>query len=337
MKIGRWITAFFLSIMVLVISACGNHSDMSAVDPESTEFIFVEVVQGSTLTSAAQVLEENGLIRNHKAFLKYAKKNDLINIKAGKYQFSKAMTGEEMLHSMVEGNVYRGEKISIPEGFQLTQIAQRLDQNGIVSQDEFMKEAFQVEKYRAQYEFLHEIKQENLEGYLYPETYFFEKDSSAQTVMTKMLDAFSDIYEADLKPLLEGNTLNINEAVILGSVIEKESVLEEDRPIISSVFHNRLKINMRLQSDATVQYALEERKSRILYSDLKVDSPYNTYKVYGLPAGAISSPRKSSIIAALQPSESEYLFFLTKDDGSGEQVYSKTFEEHKINKSKYLD
>lgn len=333
----RWIVTVFLSIVLLAVSACGKDSMMSAVDPEATEVLLVEVASGSTLTSAAKQLEDAGLIHSHKDFLSYAKKNELVNIKAGKYQFSKSMTGEEMLRAMVEGAVYRGEKVAIPEGFQLTQIAQRLEENEIVSHEDFMREAFHVEKYRRKYEFLEKAGQENLEGYLYPETYFFEKNSSAETVITEMLNAFSDVYEAELKPLLKEGSLDINEAVILGSVIEKESVLEEDRSVISSVFHNRLNINMRLQSDATVLYALEERKARVLYSDLKVDSPYNTYKVYGLPAGAICSPRKSSIIAAIQPSESDYLFFLTKADGSGEQVYSKTYEEHKVNKKKYLD
>lgn len=156
-------------------------------------------------------------------------------------------------------------------------------------------------------------------------------------IINEMLSEFDKVYRRDLKPLVAKSKLNINQAVILASVIEKEAVLEQDREIISSVFYNRLEKKMRLQSDATVQYALKERKDRVLYTDLKVDSPYNTYKVSGLPAGAISNPGKNSLIAALQPAQTEYLFFLTKNDGSNEAVYAKTYEQHLKNKEQYLD
>lgn len=325
-----------LLIFCLLLSACGDGKALLPVDPDSNEAVVFEVEKGSNLTKVAKQLEEENLIRSNRAFLNYAKQQDMTNIKAGKYHISQSMSAEEILRDLVDGNDYRGEKIIIPEGFELSQIANRLEENGVVSKEEFLKETSMVEKYRQRYEFLSEVEQPNLEGYLYPDTYFFEKDSSAELVVSEMLDTFSKIYEEELKPLIGSDTLNIAEAVILGSIIEKEAVLEEDRPLISSVFHNRLKKNMKLQSDATVQYALDERTKRVLYKDLEVESPYNTYKVYGLPIGAIANPRTSSIVAALEPEETDYLFFLTKSDGSGEQVYSKTFEEHKVNKKKYI-
>ncbi|MFC4804385.1 endolytic transglycosylase MltG [Filifactor villosus] len=325
-----------LLIFCLLLSACGDGKALLPVDPDSNEAVVFEVEKGSNLTKVAKQLEEENLIRSNRAFLNYAKQQDMTNIKAGKYHISQSMSAEEILRDLVDGNDYRGEKIIIPEGFELSQIANRLEENGVVSKEEFLEETSMVEKYRQRYEFLSEVEQPNLEGYLYPDTYFFEKDSSAELVVSEMLDTFSKIYEEELKPLIGSDTLNIAEAVILGSIIEKEAVLEEDRPLISSVFHNRLKKNMKLQSDATVQYALDERTKRVLYKDLEVESPYNTYKVYGLPIGAIANPRTSSIVAALEPEETDYLFFLTKSDGSGEQVYSKTFEEHKVNKKKYI-
>ncbi|MDO4794127.1 MAG: endolytic transglycosylase MltG [Filifactor alocis] len=325
-----------LPIFCLLLSGCGGGKALLPVDPDSSETVLFEVEKGSNLTKVAKQLEAEDLIRNDKAFLNYAKQNDMTNIKAGKYHLSQAMSAEEILRDLVDGNDYRGEKIIIPEGFELSQIASRLEENGVVSKEEFLEETLMLEKYRERYEFLSEVEQPNLEGYLYPDTYFFEKGSSAELVVSEMLDTFSKIYEEELKPLIDSDTLNIAEAVILGSIIEKEAVLEEDRPLISSVFHNRLKKNMKLQSDATVQYALDERTKRVLYKDLEVESPYNTYKVYGLPIGAIANPRTSSIVAALRPEETDYLFFLTKSDGSGEQVYSKTFEEHKVNKKKYI-
>lgn len=325
-----------LLILCFLLNACGDGKALLPVDPDSNETVVFEVKKGSNLTRVAKQLEEENLIRNNRAFLNYAKQQDMTNIKAGKYHISQSMSAEEILRDLVDGDDYRGKKIIIPEGFELSQIANRLEENGIVSKAEFLEETSMVEKYRQRYEFLSGMEQPNLEGYLYPDTYFFEKDSSAELIVSQMLDTFSKNYEKELKPLIGSDTLNIAEAVILGSIIEKEAVLEEDRPLISSVFHNRLQKNMRLQSDATVQYALDERTKRVLYKDLEVESPYNTYKIYGLPIGAIANPRVSSIVAALRPEHTDYLFFLTKSDGSGEQVYSRTFEEHKENKEKYI-
>lgn len=331
---------FLVSVLMsgcLLFSGCGGGKALLPVNPDSSETVLFEVEKGSNLTKVAKQLEAEDLIRNDKAFLNYAKQNDMINIKAGKYHFSQSMSAKQILQDLVEGNDYRGEKIIVPEGFELSQIADRLEENGVVSKEEFLEETSMVEKYKERYDFLAEMEQPNLEGYLYPDTYFFEKNSSAELVVSEMLNTFAKIYEEELKPRISSDTLTISEAVILGSIIEKEAVLEEDRPLISSVFHNRLKKNMKLQSDATVQYALDERTKRVLYKDLEVESPYNTYKVYGLPIGAIANPRASSIVAALQPEHTDYLFFLTKSDGSGEQVYSRTFEEHKINKEKYIN
>ncbi len=335
--LSKQIKYITLILVLMIFSGCVAGFDVSALKPESTEIIVVEVLKGETVTSVAKKLEGMNLIKNRKSFVNFAKKNNLTNIKAGKYQFSPAMTGEKMLKDLVNGNVYRGEKIVIPEGFQLNQIAERLEKNGIAAKDDFMKAAFQPENFSMKYEFLKSNEQENLEGYLYPNTYFFEKNMAPNVIINEMLSEFDKVYRRDLKPLVAKSKLNINQAVILASVIEKEAVLEQDREIISSVFYNRLEKKMRLQSDATVQYALKERKDRVLYTDLKVDSPYNTYKVSGLPAGAISNPGKNSLIAALQPAQTEYLFFLTKNDGSNEAVYAKTYEQHLKNKEQYLD
>ena len=298
-----------------------------------------EVENGSNVKTVSKQLESEGLIRNGKDFLRYAKKNNLTNIKAGKYHLSKSMSSQEILDNMVNGKIYLGEKIIVPEGFEIGQIAERLAKSGIVDKDKFLELASQPKLFEEQYSFLRGMTQKNLEGYLYPNTYFFEKNTSEEEVIIAMLDEFDKVYRMELQPLLKDSEFTIHQAVILGSIIEKEVALEKDRPLVSSVFHNRLKKGMRLQSDATVQYVLIERKDKdkVLYKDLKIESPYNTYRVKGLPIGAICNPGKSSVIAALKPADTDYLFFLTKNDGSKEQVYTKVYEEHLENKKKYLD
>lgn len=324
-------------LSICFLTGCAFKADLSPVDSTDSNMQLFEVENGSNVKTVSKQLESEGLIRNGKDFLRYAKKNNLTNIKAGKYNLSKAMSSQEILDIMVNGKIYIGEKIIVPEGFEISQIAERLATNGIVDKDKFLDLASQPELFEEKYSFLRGMTQENLEGYLYPNTYFFEKNSSEEKVISTMLDEFDKLYHAEFQPLLKDSELTVQEAVILGSIIEKEAILEKDRPLVSSVFYNRLKKGMRLQSDATVQYVLKERKDKVLYEDLKIESPYNTYHVKGLPIGAICNPGKSSIIAALKPVDTDYLFFLTKNDGSKEQVYAKAYEEHLQNKKKYLD
>lgn len=324
-------------LLFCFLTGCVFKEDLAPVDSTDSNIQLFEVERGSNVKIVSEQLEAQGLIRNRKDFLRYAKQNNLTNIKAGKYNLSKAMSSQEILDNIVNGKVYLGEKIIVPEGFEINQIAERLEKNGIVDKDKFLELTSQPELFEEEYSFLKGMSQKNLEGYLYPNTYFFEKNTSEEKVIATMLDEFDKVYQTEFQPLLKDSELTIHEAVILGSIIEKEAILEKDRPLVSSVFHNRLKKGMRLQSDATVQYVLQARKDKVLYGDLKVESPYNTYRINGLPIGAICNPGQSSITAALQPADTDYLFFLTKKDGSNEQVYTDVYQKHLENKKKYLD
>ena len=174
--------------------------------------------------------------------------------------------------------------------------------------------------------FLKESDIKNLEGFLYPDTYYFDKESTEKEVLSAMLKRFEQVYNDKFKEKQKEMGLTLQQVVNLASIIEKEAVVNEDRPMIASVFYNRLKIGMPLQSDATLQYAFDKRKERVMYKDLKVDSPYNSYLNKGLPPTPICSPGVKSIEAALYPSNTDYLYFVATVGGKNN--YSKTYKEH---------
>lgn len=168
---------------------------------------------------------------------------------------------------------------------------------------------------------------------MYPSTYYFDENEKPKDILKQMIKLFEKNYTEELKKQQNKRNMTLQEVVNLASIIEKEAVLDEDRPLIASVFYNRLDKDMPLQSDATLQYSFKKRKKRMTYKDLKIDSPYNTYIRKGLPPTPIASPSIKSIKAVLNPSDTEYLYFVASIDGGN--VYSKTYEEHKKNVAKY--
>ena len=184
-----------------------------------------------------------------------------------------------------------------------------------------------------EFDFLNEKDIKTLEGFLYPSTYYFDEDSNPKDIIKEMVKLFDKNYTEELQNKQKERKLTLQEVVNLASIVEKEAVLDEDRPIIASVFYNRLEKDMPLQSDATLQYIFDARKKRMTYNDLKIDSPYNTYIEKGLPPTPIANPGIKSIEAVLYPEETDYLYFVADIDGGN--VYSKTYEEHQKNVAKY--
>ena len=185
------------------------------------------------------------------------------------------------------------------------------------------------------YEFLNRIDREHfLEGFLFPDTYIVSSNASVYEIIDKMLNKFNLVFKEEYYEQMNSLGMNLNELISLAAIIEREAKLDSERAIISSVFHNRLNINMKLQSCATIQYALGERKEFLSYKDLEIESDYNTYKYYGLTPAPIASPGEKSIVAALYPEKTDYLFFVTTEKNDGSHYFSKTYEEQKINKNK---
>ena len=245
-------------------------------------------------------------------------------MRSGRFTVADGMSYKDimiMLSSKGEGNSVR---ITIPEGYEISQISEKLEEEGIVSAEEFY-EALDMEY---EYRFLEDIpdREVRLEGYLFPDTYSFKKGESAENVVKAMLDNFDKHFKEEYYDRASELEMTVDEIVTLASIIERETNNAEERKKVAGVFYNRLEQNMKLQSCATVQYALQERKPVLSVSDTKIESPYNTYVNYGLPVGPIASPGESCIEAALYPEETDALYFVLDSDGN--HVFSETFEGH---------
>jgi len=235
-------------------------------------------------------------------------------------------------------------KLTVPEGYSIDQIAELISKHIDMSKEDILKELDNketIQQFRDKYpgllndQMLNKKVKHPLEGYLFPATYSFYTDNPALTaIIDPMIEKTYDmIGKYDEK--IASKKMDIHELLTMASLIEKEATEKADRHLISSVFYNRLEKEMPLQTDPTVLYALGKHKKRTMYKDLEVDSPYNTYKVKGLPPGPISNAGESSIEAALNPADSQYLYFLA-EHGTGKVYYAKTLEEHNKLKAKYI-
>ena len=224
-------------------------------------------------------------------------------------------------------------RVTIPEGFELRQIADRLEEQGLIDRKAFYNA---VENGHFDYDFLKNLpKRENrLEGYLFPDTYMFRKGEGEEAVINNMMERFDEMYTPELRARAKALSMTDDEVITLASVIEREAQGDADRDLVSGVFHNRLKSTEYpyLQSCATVQYILKERKAVLSVADTKIESLYNTYLNPGLPVGPIASPGLASIKAALYPAETDYLFFVL--DSTGKHRFAKTYAEHQENMKK---
>jgi UPF0755 protein len=313
----------------------------------SDELVKVEVPAGSTPDEIGQILLDSGVIEDLTSYEIYLRLNDKgDNFKAGVYEFRQNQSLIEVTEEIAEGAVAKGIRITFPEGFTKSQIIDRTVANFAEVEDSQISAAEMkniidnpdsVEFSEEISEFLNEYKPDGkpLEGFLYPDTYEFPKDANAEVVISEMLANFVEKSAQFGEPTIPG--LSFYESLVLASIVEKESLTNEEKPSIASVFANRLEIGMLLQSDATVNYATQDNNPRPTYQDLQIDSPYNTYKYSGLPPTPITNPRTESIEAALDPAETDYYYFIHEQDGSGQVHFARTDTEHYQNVRTYLD
>lgn len=330
------IVVVILFIGIAIVGTLFYYNSMiSPVDETATEGLIIEIPQGSSLRKASSILHSNNLIKNERVFLLYAKLNEKESIKAGRYSISKSNSTHEILDILNKGAIAIDNKITIPEGYEVRNIAQTLESAGILSADEFIETANNVELFKKDYDFLSSESILSLEGYLFPDTYYINNDMNSEDIIRLMLNRFENIYKSNQleERLLEKN-ITLNEFITMASIVEREAVLQEERPVIAGVFYKRLSINMPLQSCATVQYIIKERKPILSIADTKIESPYNTYINSGLPPAPIASPGLNSMLATLEPEETDFIFFVARGDGGHE--FSKTYDEHLRAKKKYL-
>lgn len=272
----------------------------------------IQISRGESILKSSKEL----MVLYNPIFRMYLKfKNQGKNIKAGYYK----LDGEYSMISLLD--VFeKGEdelfKFVIPEGYTIKQIVNKLVKQGRITEEEFYKELENIKN------FPYPTPEGNFEGYFYPATYDFPVYFKEKDIIKRVLSEFLRRFPVEKYPDKE----DFYKKLILASIIEREAVKQDEKPRISSVFHNRLKIGMPLASDATINYIFDFSKKRIYYKDLKAESPYNTYKYKGLPPSPIANPNKKSVDAAYNPLDTEYLFFVA--EGGGYHHFSKTYKEH---------
>ncbi len=284
------------------------------VDVENSQPISVQIPVGTGTGGIAEILKENGLINNTPIFRFESKAKGYDGkYKAGEYMLSKSMSMLTIMEKIVSGNV-NTVRFTIPEGYTLKKITEKLNAQGLINEELFLQE---LKSGEYDYDFLKDAQKSELrlEGFLYPETYDVYTTASERDIIDRMLLQFDKVFKPEYYERAKELNLSINEVITIASIIQGEAVKEDEMDLISSVIYNRLKINMRLQVDATVQYALQERTDRVTVKNTEVDSPYNTYQNKGLPPGPICSPGIKAIEAALYPAETNYIYFVAKGDG----------------------
>jgi UPF0755 protein len=271
------------------------------------------------------LLDEEGIIANPTLFHIIVKiEGAEQSLKAGSYLLSAHMTPLDIIEQLQTGRV-QTERVVIPEGFEIRQIAEVLATKNLADRDRFIELASDVALVYGENSPL-DLPLATLEGYLYPDTYLFHEGQTEEDLIRQMVARFIAVTETDITPLLEGSEFTLHEVVTLASIVEREIAVDHERPVVASVYLNRLAINMPLQADPTVRYVTTEDRPQVLYRDLEIDSPYNTYRYGGLPPGPIASPGLASMLAVLNPAETEYYFFVSRRDGTHE--FTQTYNEH---------
>ncbi|MGG4497803.1 endolytic transglycosylase MltG [Brevibacillus reuszeri] len=338
-RVLLWIIAFFL----LIILAAGGvgwyvYQQLQPVAGSPTTKN-VTIPSGSSVRDIGRLLEEQALIRNADMFNYYVKyKGVAPQLKAGEYEFTTGQTLDDLLAAMTEGKtVNNAERFTVPEGWNVEQIADHLAKEGIVEKDAFLKEV--NEGVFPEFPFVTAIpksaeRKNRLEGYLFPETYEVKKGATAHEVVSRMLAQFQQEWKPEWNEQLKKHDLTQDEAINLASIVEREVTVDKERPTVAGVYFNRIREKWPLQADTTVQFILGKQRDRLTYDDLKVKSPYNTYTNPGLPPGPIANPGRLSIEAVVNPEQHDYFFYVTKKDGTSEHYFSKTLQEHNANNAK---
>lgn len=319
----------FLVIAVVIVQIGLAVTVLLAHQPTSTcENSLAQIVTispGMSADAISEMLHELGVIRSAFVFnIMLRITNTDSHLKAGEYLLNPTLSTMDVIKKLNEGDIVT-YRITIPEGYELKQIAKELAQAGLVDYDRFLLLASNAELVFGE-NLPFDLPIDSLEGYLFPDTYYFAKEQSEEAIIRQMVARFVEQVIPNVDLSLLDYRFTLHEVVTLASIVEKEVIYDFERPLVAAVYLNRLDINMRLQADPTVRYVMTENRSRVLYRDLEIDSPYNTYRYGGLPPGPIASPGLRSILAVLNPADVDYLFFVAKHDGTHQ--FSRTFEEH---------
>ncbi len=322
-------TPLLVAGVLLLGGVCGL-AVLSQLQPvgHASQVAVLEIAEGASLSEVAERLRRRKLIKSDWAFVWMGRLSGADRkIIPGEYEFHGGTAPSTILDTLVKGEVIR-HTVTIPEGFSVSRIADVLHERRLADRAEFLQATRDPGVIHTL-----SLSVENLEGYLFPDTYQFVRHAAPEQLIAAMVSRFKQAVSREDRERAAELGLSMHEVVTLASVIEKETAKPDERALISGVFHNRLRKNIPLQSDPTVIYALNEFDGNLRKKDLSIASPYNTYRVVGLPPGPIANPGSAAIRAALYPESTRYLYFVSRNDGSHE--FSATLAEHNRAVRKY--
>ncbi len=317
-RLLRWQSLAVLYVLVFI--AYQGHSFLHVPPSPNAKPQIVYIQPKTRFRAIAELLQDKGIIRSRLWFTVLAEVTGSVDkIKAGEYELSASMLPSQILNKLARGD-FIAHMVTIPEGYNVYQIADVLEEARLVTREEFLSKVFD-QTLLASYGFAGP----SFEGYLFPDTYAWWRNMKAQDIVHKMATRFKRLYSQKYERQAKKQGLSMREVVTLASIVEKESGRPEERPLIAAVFRNRLHRRMRLQADPTVIYGLRNFNGDLTKSDLQKATAYNTYVVDGLPPGPIACPGESAIRAVLNP-KGKYLYFVSRNDGS--HYFSRTLAEH---------
>jgi UPF0755 protein len=322
--------AFVAGVLLLAAAVAGYVGFTRLHDPYkgyAEEERFVEIAPGSGPARIGQQLVDAGVVRDPLTFRAAVWLSGRAReLKAGEYRFDRPVSAMEVVDRLARGDIYR-RLVTFREGLTIREMAVVYERAGLGTAADFEQAAADPSTIR-------DIDPDapDLEGYLFPDTYSLARVTPAPVLVRQMVGSFRRVLDEQLRSQLAASGLTIRQAVTLASLVEKETAVADERPLVAAVYLNRLKIGMPMQADPTVIYALQQRGTydgNIRRDDLQLDSPYNTYRYPGLPPGPIASPGRASLEAVANPADVDYLYFVSRNDGS--HVFARTLEEHNRN------
>lgn len=323
-KIVFGIPALAAALVLMIVFVIIPLSESPAYTGEKGIPVYFTVRPGMSVSEIGKELHARGVIDSETKFWWTAKLNGFENkVKSGTFALQTGMTPRDALEMLVYGNTVT-IRFTIPEGFSVRDIAERLESEGLVKANDFIALAKTYRPYPYVEE--HENVRYAAEGFLFPDTYEINGEFDAARIMEMMAENFDRRLTKEMRDRAKEMNLSIYELVTLASLVEKEAYHDEDRPIIAQIFLKRLRLGMPLQADPTVQYLLNEPKEDLLFSDTEIASPYNTYQNVGLPPGPIASPGTASLMAVLHPAATNYLYFVA--DRNGNNYYATNYADH---------
>lgn len=327
-----------IAILIILLAAGGLfylRNQVYNAHGTSQGDVSFEIKKGEGSEEISERLYEAGLVSGKYYFFYYIRANDLqAKIMPGVYELSGRMTIPEIAH-IITNQEEQFIKITFPEGWDARKMAQRLNENGLDGNG-FLVIAQKPGEMKKRYSYLSSEKLVTLEGFLFPDTYYFKKDTEAKDIIGRLLDNFDEKLTDAMRQSISAHNRTINDVVIMASLAEREVQTPEDMKIVSGIFWKRLQNGQKLESDATLSYVLDDKEDQHSGDDLALDSPYNSYRYAGLPPTPIGNPGMNALRAAIEPQESTYNFFFTTiEDGVKKVIFSATFEEHVANRKKY--